>query len=188
MFVTVSQSGRSLLIDRPIFLPPFDRQFCLAVVPAACFPPVAQLAIDAGSARLDWTRLRSCEQHTCNAAQTRHPQKLGSGVVLWWIGTVLGAPIFWPLFSDRLVACRSERSQCRSGTSRPVQGFDYSIIRRGRDRRDETRRDRTRRPFAVRARRCKRALYQTAKERRGAERREVERSGGTGVEARFKIR
>lgn len=63
--------------------------------------------------------------------------------MLWWIGTVLGAPIFWPLFSDRLVACRSERSQCRSGTSRPVQGFDYSIIRRGRDRRDETRQDKT---------------------------------------------
>lgn len=31
-----------------------------------------------------------------NAAQTRHPQKLGSGVVLWWIGTVLGPRSFGP--------------------------------------------------------------------------------------------
>lgn len=54
--VTVSQ----VAVDRSpyFFCPPST--FCLAVVPAACFPPVAQLAVDAGSAgstRLDSTQV-----------------------------------------------------------------------------------------------------------------------------------
>lgn len=185
VFVTVSQSGRSLLIDRPIFLPPFDG-FCLAVVPAACFPPVAQLAIDAGSAALDWTRLRSCEQHTCNAAQTRHPQKLGSGVVLWWIGTVLGPRSFGPfsLIGWLLAGVSAVNAgQVQAGRSR------VSIIQllgAAATDEDETRQDKT--PVCC-ACSMQRALYQTAKERRGAERRGVvERSGGTGIEARFRAR
>lgn len=60
--------------------------------------------------------------------------------------------------------------------SRPAQGsLNYSIIRRGRDRRDETGQDST--PSAVRAR-CKE--YCTRRQSRGAERRGMERSGGTG--------
>lgn len=119
---SLGQPRGRVVVDRsPYFFAP-PSTIRLAVVPAACCPPVAQLAIDAGLARLDRTRLRSCEQHTCNAAQTRHPQKLGSGsVVVDW--DCFGAPIFWPLFSDRLAACRSERSQCRSGTAGRPQGF-----------------------------------------------------------------
>lgn len=53
-----------------------------------------------------------------------------------------GAPIFWPLFSDRLAACRSERSQCRSGTAgRPRVLSIIQLL--GAAATDETRQDRT---------------------------------------------
>lgn len=128
------------------------------------------------SARLDWTRLRSCEQHTCsNAAQTRHPQKLGrrrSLVVDF--GTALGPRSFGPfsLIGWLPAGCRAQSMQVRD--ARPVTqalvGLNYSIIRRARDRQDETR-DRTMTPLPAGRASCNK--QGTVPERQGQE-----RSGG----------
>lgn len=77
-----------------------------------------------------------------------------------------GAPIFWPLFSDRLAACRMSAVNAGQGQQ---AGPGFSIIQLlGAAATDKTRQDRT--PFAVRAR-CKR--YCTRRQGRGAERRGV---------------
>lgn len=96
--------------------------------------------------------------------------------MLWWIGTVLGPRSFGP-FS--LIGWRLAGVSAVNAGQGQQAGPGFSIIQLlGAAATDKTRRDRTgRRLLCVLA--AKR--YCTRRQSRGAERRGVERIGGTGV-------